>query len=67
MQKAIKITKDVLGVVIFVGMSYFLIKWLLLGKFAITYWHVFGKDILFAILSVSITGLSLLFALKKLL
>lgn len=67
MQKAIKITKDTLAVGIFLGMSYFLIKWLLLAGFEINFWLAFGNNMLFAILSVSLSGLSMLYALKKLL
>lgn len=67
MQKAIKITKDVLGVGIFLGMSYLLI----VNLFG--YWNYYyypyhdALKALYQQLSIAVTGLSMLYVLKRLL
>ena len=61
MQKAIKITKDVLAVGIFLGMSYLLI----INLFG--YWSNYPPYVLFEALSITVTGVSMLYVLKKLL
>lgn len=67
MQKAIRIIKDVLALGIFLAMSYLMIKSLFLGASDGGWGQLSYELTLFSILSIAISGLSMLYALKKLL